>query len=96
MATMKFDVKCVRECLVDNGRVFTVRSWNAEFAKECMVLVPGVGTCKKIRIGRVGGMKDIERYTRMSGFGTVEEWWTKVKSFGAEKGWLFLVVRKEV
>jgi hypothetical protein len=27
MAKMRFDVKCVRDCLVTNGVVFTVRSW---------------------------------------------------------------------
>ncbi len=92
MATMRFDVKCVRECLISAGRVFTVRSWRG-YAVESFVDVEGVGKCKKIRIGEISRKEDIARYVNLSGFGSVDEWWQKIEAFGAQKGFLFLVVR---
>ncbi len=90
MKNMKFDVQCVRDCLVANGRVFTVRKWKS-YEVESFVEVSGVGECRKVRIGAVRGMSDIARYVKLSGFATVEEWWGKVASFGACAGWLYLV-----
>jgi len=92
MANMKFDVKCVKECLINAGRVFTVRAWRG-YAVESFVDVEGVGKCKKIRIGEVSSKNDLASYVNLSGFGSVDEWWQKVQSFGAQKGFLFLVVR---
>lgn len=92
MGKMRFDVKCVKACLVEKGKVFTVRAWG-DYAKESIVEVEGVGKCKKIRIGVVKCKDDIARYVNLSGFGSVDEWWNKVLSFGAQEGFLFLVVR---
>lgn len=92
MANMKFEVKCVKDCLITYGRVFTVRSW-AGYAQESLVEVDGIGKCRKVRIGKISSMKDIARYIKLSGFASVEEWWNKVCSFGAQEGFLFLVVK---
>ncbi len=92
MSKMKFDVNCVKECLVNNGRVFTVRSWES-YCQESYVDVDGVGKCRKIRISKVSQKEDIAPYVRLSGFDSVDEWWNKVRAFGAQEGFLFLVVR---
>ncbi len=92
MNKLSFNVKCVRDCLLKNGRVFTVRSWKG-YAQESIVEVDGIGKCRKVRIGNVSCKDDIARYVKLSGFGTVEEWWAKVCSFGAQNGFLFLVVK---
>ncbi len=91
MHKMRFDVKCVKECLMKNGRVFTVRSWGG-YGLESNVDVDSVGRCKKIRICRVSCKEDIARYVKLSGFASVDEWWNRVLSFGAQEGFLFLVV----
>ncbi|MDP1548106.1 MAG: hypothetical protein Q8L87_19005 [Anaerolineales bacterium] len=93
MNKMKFDVKCVKDCLKNNGRVFTVRSWGGS-AQESVVEVEGIGACDKYRIGRVSGIKSIERYVKLSGFRYVDEWWNAIARFGANDGYLFLVVKK--
>ncbi len=93
MNKMKFDVKCVKDCLMNNGRVFTVRSWNG-YAQESVVEVDGVGVCDKYRVGRVSGIKSIEGYVKLSGFERVDEWWNAITGFGACNGYLFLVVRR--
>ena len=89
---MRFDVKCVKDCLVNNGRVFTVRFWEG-YGQESYVDVDGVGMCRKIRISRVSCKEDIACYVKLSGFASVDEWWNKVLSFGAREGFLFMVVR---
>jgi hypothetical protein len=92
MPSMRFDVKCVKDCLVNNGRVFTVRSWDG-YAQESLVDVDDVGKCKKIRIAKISHKDDIARYVKLSGFNNVDEWWNKILSFGASSGYLFLVVK---
>src|SRR3990170_1295523 len=52
MAKMRFDVKCVRDCLVNNGVVFTVRSWEG-YSALSKVAVDGIGLCTKKRLLRV-------------------------------------------
>jgi len=92
MYTMRFDVTCVRECLMNNGRVFTVRTWDGS-GVETMVNVPGVGQCKKVRIMKVSKKEDIARYIGLSGFDNLDAWWKVINSFGAGNGWLFLVAK---
>jgi len=93
MNTMRFDVECVRKCLIENGRAFTVRAWQGGCEIESIVEVPGVGRCKKIRIGRVKSKSDIARYIKLSGFDNVDLWMDKINKFHACPGWLFLVVK---
>lgn len=92
MKNIKFDVKVVRECLVNKGRVFTVRSW-MDPAQESFVEVAEVGKCKKIRIAKISKMEDLALYVNLSGFNSIQDWWVKVSQFGACNGWLYLVVR---
>ncbi len=37
MHKMRFDVKCVKECLVKNKIVYTVREWEGYSAPRCQV-----------------------------------------------------------
>lgn len=93
MNKMKFDVKCVKDCLVNKGRVFTVRSWSGS-AQESVVEVDNVSTCNKYRIGKISCKNDIAGYVKLSGFDNVDEWWNAISKFGANNGYLFLVVRR--
>jgi hypothetical protein len=90
MNKMRFDVKCVKECLVKNKIVYTVRSWEGYNALS-KVEVDGVGPCTKKRIMRVTGKEDLAKYLSLSGFGSLEDWWAKICCFGACSGWLFEV-----
>jgi len=90
MANMRFDVKCVKDCLVNNGVVFTVRSWEG-YSASSKVEVDGIGLCMKKRIMRISNMFDLEPYVKLSGFVSPEQWWMKVCNFGACNGWLFEV-----
>lgn len=93
MKEMRFDVNCVKECLKNNGKVFTVRKWKS-YEVEGFVEVKGIGECKKVRICEVKCKNDIERYVKLSGFANMIDWWNKVEMFGAGNGWLYLVIRK--
>jgi hypothetical protein len=93
MNRMRFDVRCVKDCLKNNGRVFTVRSWGG-IAQESVVEVEGLGTCNKYRIGKVSGIESVKRYVKLSGFSNVESWWDAIGRFGACNGYIFLIVRR--
>ena len=54
MNRMRFDVKCVKECLVKNKIVYTIRSWEGYTALN-VVEVNGIGPCIKKRIMRMTG-----------------------------------------
>ncbi len=90
MNRMRFDVKCVKDCLVKNKIVYTVRSWEG-YSVMSNVEVDGIGPCTKKRIMRVTGKEDLAKYLSLSGFGSLDDWWAKIRSFGACSGWLFEV-----
>ncbi len=90
MHRMKFDVKCVKEFLVKNKIVYTVRLWEGYTALS-NVEVDGIGPCTKKRIMRVTGKEDLAKYLSLSGFGSLDDWWSTIRSFGACGGWLFEV-----
>ncbi|MGB8216250.1 MAG: hypothetical protein WCE94_03020 [Candidatus Methanoperedens sp.] len=90
MAKMRFDVKCVRDCLVNNGVVFTVRSWEG-YSPLSKVEVDDVGFCTKKRVIRVSRKEDLINYLSLSGFTSLDDWWAKITGFGACGGWLFEV-----
>jgi len=87
---MRFDVKCVKNCLTANKLVFTVRSWSG-CSNNSYVNVEGVGRCLKTRIMQVTKKEDLLKFVPLSGFSNVEDWWTKIVGFGASNGWLFRV-----
>ena len=90
MNEMRFDIKCVKDCLVNNGAVFTVRSWEG-YSVLSKVTVDGVGLCTKKRLIRVTRKEDLTQYLSLCGFASIDDWWVKVCSFGACGGWLFEV-----
>ncbi|KAB2945282.1 hypothetical protein [Candidatus Methanoperedens sp. BLZ2] len=90
MNKMRFDVKCVKECLAKNKIVYTVRTWEGYTALS-NVEVEGIGPCTKKRLMRVTGKEDLTKYLSLSGFGSLDDWWSKIRSFGACSGWLFEV-----
>ncbi len=90
MSKMRFDVKCVKDCLVKNKIVYTVRAWEG-YSAVSKVEVDGVGLCTKKRITRVTRKEDLAQYVSLSGFGSLDDWWAKICSFGACSGWLFEV-----
>ncbi len=53
--------------------------------------VDGVGPCMKKRIMQVTGKEDLEKYLSLSGFSSLDDWWSKIRDFGAYDGWLFEV-----
>ncbi len=87
---MRFDVKCVKECLVKNKIVYTVRAWEG-YSALSKVEVDGIGLCTKKRIMRLTRKEDLAQYLSLSGFGSLDDWWEKIRSFGACSGWLFEV-----
>ncbi len=95
MNRMRFDLKCVKDCLVKNKIVYTVRSWEG-YSVISNVEVDGIGLCTKKRIMRVTGKEDLARYLSLSGFVSLDDWWAKIRSFGASSGWLFEVRVKPV
>lgn len=91
MKAMKFDVECVRRCLVESGVVYTVRGYEM---KDGLVLVDGVGVCRRKRLGEVVRKEDLEKFVELSGFASVEEWWKKIEGFiwrGERRKWLYEV-----
>ncbi len=90
MSKMSFDVKCVKKCLVKNKIVYTVRAWEG-YGVISKVEVDGVGLCTKKRLMRVTSKEDLAQYLSLSGFVSLCDWWVKIRSFGACKGWLFEV-----
>lgn len=90
MSKMRFDVKCVKDCLAKNKIVFTVRSWEG-YSALGKVEVNGVGLCTKKRVMRVSRKDDLTQYLSLSGFISLDDWWAKLCSFGACGGWLFEV-----
>jgi len=87
---MRFNVKCVRECLEKHGMVFTVRRWRSR-QENSIVHVPGIGTCLKQRVREIKSPDDLKNTVRLSGFDSLEEWVKQIESFGAMPGWLYFV-----
>ncbi len=95
MNKMRFDVKCVKDCLVKNKIVYTVRTWEG-YTDMSNVEVDGIGPCTKKRLMQVTGKEDLAKYLSLSGFVSLDDWWSKIRSFGACGGWLFEVRVKPV
>lgn len=88
---MKFDVECVRRCLVESGVVYTVRGYEM---KDGLVLVDGVGVCRRNKLAEVKEPLDLERFVDTSGFEDVGAWWKKIEGFiwrGEKRKWLYEV-----
>ena len=66
MNKMRFDIKCVKDCLVNNSAVFTVRSWEG-YSALGKVEVDGIGLCTKKRLIRVTRKEDLTQYLSLVG-----------------------------
>jgi hypothetical protein len=89
MKKMEFKVKCVRDSLVHNGYVYTVRGYDmwSEY-----VWVDGVGRCFRRQAAEVRSKEDLLKFVRNSGFADVELWWRAIESFCAgRKKWVYYV-----
>jgi hypothetical protein len=92
MSKMEFAVGCVRECLLRQGRVFTVRSYLVEGRFGRIVAVDGIGLCWRELVGQVNCKDDLAKFVEFSGFTSVDDWWNKVVQFcGSKDKWLYKV-----
>jgi hypothetical protein len=97
MRRMKFVVRKVKECLVREGKVFSVRKWGG-VSKESVVFVEDVGVCEKRCVKRIERKEELEEFVGLSGLRSVNEWWKWCVKFGCgEGGWLWevKVVKRE-
>ena len=93
MKTMAFSVRCVREQLVREGRVHTVRGYDMRDGWVWVEAVEG-GRCKRYKLNEVFGKEDLRLYVKSSGFDSVEAWWKAIEGFcGGRRKWLYVVVR---
>ena len=87
---MRFDVKCVRNCLVENGIVFSVRGYlyNSEWCKGDF----GDRWLKRIMMKEVADRDDLVDYVKLSGFESVDDWWKVIEGFcRGRRKWLYVV-----
>jgi len=92
MQKMAFWVPQVRQCLLRQGRVFTVRSYLVEGRFSRLVQAEGVGLCWRELVGQVKCKEDLLPFVQNSGFDCVDDWWNKVVQFcGSKDKWLYKV-----
>ncbi len=86
---MKFDVECVRNCLVSNEVVFSVRGYYYK-SNECDF---EGRLYKRSLIGVVECKEDLSDYVKLSGFDNISDWWNKIVDFcGVNKKYLYVIV----
>lgn len=86
---MKFDVEVVKNCLLKNKEVYTVRSYKS-FDKFRVVDVDGVDyLCERMDV--VERVEDLEDFVKLSGFEKALDWWNKIRSFSAVGGHMYYV-----
>lgn len=102
---MQFNVKCVREFLEENGKVYTVRGY---LMKDKKVFVEGVGNCKRELIREIHFDNELRGYLTESGFfhmdiayskrdieSSLKKWWDVIERFCKNKPkFLYLVVKE--
>lgn len=89
---MKFDVDCVRNCLIKNSAVFTVRSYlyEGEWSKFDGKWI------KRFLIKEIKSKEDLRDFVKLSGFNTINDWWSKIKVFcGNKRKYLYRVILQE-
>lgn len=85
---MSFEVKEVREFLIKNGFVYSVRSYKR---RNGFVFVEKVGLCYRRFVRFVESERDIEKYVKWSGFENVDEWVEWIRRFRVRRGCLYRV-----
>ncbi|MFP3898190.1 MAG: hypothetical protein ACLFVD_02655 [Dehalococcoidia bacterium] len=89
MKKIQFSVRCVRECLLRHGQVYTARGYDMSCAH---VWVDGVGRCYRRKLGEVRSVDDLRPFVRYSGFGSAEQWWRVLQGFvRGRRSWLYHV-----
>jgi len=91
---MKFDVSIVKLCLRDCEQVYTVRKYETK-NKYSVTEVNNIGSCMVEKIMKVESISDLREFVPLSGFATLDQWWSKIVEFGAENGWLYHVTKLE-
>lgn len=86
---MKFDVKVVRNFLLQNSVVYTVRGYRTA-AKFGVVEVDGMDYMRT-RMQQINAVEDLEDVYLQSGFTSAKDWWKKIEGFGAVGGYLYKV-----
>jgi hypothetical protein len=83
----------LKRFLLKYGSIYTVRKYDMD---EREVLVDGVGVCQRRPLGRISCIEDLIPYHHFSGFGSLEDWWAKVKYFIPQGNpmFLYLVIKK--
>ncbi len=64
--------------LRENGRIYTVRQ---HWLPEKSIAVKDVGTCRRLPCVRIYEVEELRPYVSLSGFSTVEEWWSMITFF---------------
>jgi hypothetical protein len=63
---------------------------------NCGVLIEDIGVCRRIRGFEVKRKEELERFVKLSGFESVDEWWKKICEFcGGKRKWVYVVKRLE-
>ena len=96
IGNMAFGVSCVKNFLIKNGFVYTVRGYRM---RNMLVYVDGVGVCKRVlgrrsneNDDRIRSKEELSKWVEGSGFGNVEDWWDKIYGFCKDKDkWIYLV-----
>jgi len=87
---MKFDVKCVRQFLFENGFVFTVRGYlynNNNF-------IFNDKKYKRILITQIRWPNDLDNFYKYSGFKSTNNWWNKILVFCSKDKYLYLILKE--
>jgi len=95
MLTKMAFMPMLKQFLLDHGEVYTVRRFKMA---EKDVEVKDVGLCHRTPIMSITSKEQLESYIGLSGFSTVQAWWSKILYFIPSKEdpkYLYHVVRKE-
>jgi hypothetical protein len=68
----------LKDFLKANGKIYTVRKYKYS---DGLVLVMGVGKCRRTLVQKGITKKCLVDYYPNSGFPTVEDWWAKIVRF---------------
>lgn len=77
MTEMRF-LPFLKDFLREKKEIYTVRKYKMD---EREVEVVGVGICKRIPLGEVTGKMQLLKYTPLSGFSRLQDWWDKIQQF---------------
>lgn len=87
--TMQFNVSCVKNCLVENKEVFTVRKYKS-YGLVSAVKVEDIGMCRKEFIKIITDKKELLDYVKLSGFESLDDWFNKIRMFISENETMYL------